>query len=156
MFSALRDEHLAKNGHFGRYRISGLLVCSCFCTNNDLMIKKADLDSMLEQSEPPWPRIKRVILSSVVEETCSSACPHEHFSVCTCIRSTTTHFSFTKTTTLNYPAQRNRHDVYWFDFGVASSELGISCMAGAIVPNSQRRSVVTISAALRCASKVEP
>ena len=28
MFLALRDEHLAKNGHFGRYRISGLLVCN--------------------------------------------------------------------------------------------------------------------------------
>ena len=67
---------------------------SCSCSNNDLMIRKVDLDSMLEQLEPPWPRIKLVILSSV-----------------TCILSTTTHFSFTKketTTTLNYRAQRNR------------------------------------------------
>lgn len=41
-------------------------------------------------------------------------------------------------------------------FGSASSQFGISCMAGAIVPSSQRKSVVIISAALRCASKVEP
>ena len=26
--SSTRNEHLAKNGHFGRYRISGLLVCN--------------------------------------------------------------------------------------------------------------------------------
>ena len=39
------------------------------------------------------------------------SCPHEDLSVCTCILSTTTHFSFTKKETkmtLNYRAERNK------------------------------------------------